>query len=600
MSAMVSLRIACAAVLVSWCALAYGQDGAQVFQKHCAMCHQARDANRAPLPEALAPLSPKAIQASMETGTMKQQGAALSAAERAAVAAYLGKGTLMKLDAPSAMCAPGVAPRTDSSYWNGWGVDAMNSRFQPAKMAGIGASDLGKLKLKWAFGIPNANAAMAQPTVVGGRLFFGSMDGTLYSVDARTGCIYWTYKAEANVRTAVSIGAIQAGRNAAMFGDGKGNVHAVDVQSGKQVWKTKVEDHAWVRLTGAPKLHENRVYVPVSSNEEVPTSNPKYACCTFRGSVVALAAETGTQIWKSYTIADEPKPTRMSSAGTQLHGPAGGAVWSSPTLDLDKRLVYVATGNGYTDPSVDTTDAIIAFDMDTGERKWHKQLMGKDNWTFACQGTGNPSCPEERGPDFDIGASPILRKMSGGKRMLVVGQKSGLVYGLDPDRAGEIVWETRVGKGSALGGVMWGMAADDQLAYIPVSDVLTKEPGGMWALQIATGEKVWITPPPEPPCKGQRGCSSAQMAAATALEGVVLSGSMDGTLRAYSKTDGKIVWEQNTVQEHETVNGVKARGGSMNAGGPVVAGGMLFVNSGYGVLGGMAGNVLLAFSVDGK
>ncbi|MBM3813249.1 MAG: cytochrome C oxidase Cbb3 [Acidimicrobiia bacterium] len=576
------------------------QDAAALFQKHCAICHRVGDTNRSPLPEALAVLSPKAILESMESGTMKQQAAALTPAERSAIAAHIGKGTAVKLETQSAMCATGTAPRTDSSYWNGWGVDAVNSRYQPAKMAGLKAADLPRLKLKWAFGIPNASAAYAQPTIVGGRIFFGSMDGTVYSADARMGCLYWTFKADGSVRTAITIGAVQAGKYAALFGDAKGSVYAVDVQSGAQVWKTKVEDHAWVRLTGAPKLHENRVYVPVSSNEEVPTSNPKYPCCTFRGSLVALDSDSGKILWKSYTIADEPKPTKVSSAGAQLHGPAGAAVWSSPTIDAEKRLVYIATGNGYSDPSVDTTDAIIAFDMDTGARKWHKQLMAKDNWTFACSGMGNPSCPDERGPDYDIGSSPILRKLSGGKRMLLVGQKSGFAYGIDPDNGGHIVWQTRVGQGSALGGVMWGMAADSSHLYVPVSDVLSKQPGGIWALQIATGEKVWMTPPPEPPCKGTRGCTTAQMAPATALDGIVLSGSMDGTLRAFQVSDGKIVWELPTLGEYETVNGVKAKGGSMNAAGPVIVGGMLYVNSGYGVLGGMAGNVLLAFSIDGN
>jgi polyvinyl alcohol dehydrogenase (cytochrome) len=316
--------------------------------------------------------------------------------------------------------------------------------------------------------------------------------------------------------------------------------------------------------------------------------------------VLAIDAATGKVIWKTYAIEEAPKPTKKSAAGTQLHGPSGAAIWSSPTLDVDRKLVYVATGNGYSDPSADTIDAILALEMTTGKKVWHKQLQAKDNWTFACSGAGNANCPEERGPDYDIGASPVLRRLSGGKRMLVVGQKSGLTFGLDPDEQGRIVWQTRVGKGSALGGVQWGMAADAKQVYVPVSDVLTAAPGGMWALQIATGEKAWMTPAPEPPCKGTRGCTAAQMAPATALDGVVFSGSMDGTLRAYQTSDGKIIWQQATLGEYTTVNGVKAKGGSLNATGPVVVGGMLFVNSGYGVLGGMPGNVLLAYTVDGK
>ena len=576
------------------------QDASAIFQKQCTICHRPGDANRAPLPEALAVLSPQAILTSLESGNMKEQGKALSPEERSAVASFIGKGTAVKFEAATVLCAPGVAPRSDSSYWNGWGVDSSNSRFQPAKMAGLKGADLPRLKLKWAFGIPNANSAMAQPTLVAGKLYFGSSDGTVYALDARTGCAYWTFKADGGVRTAISIGAARNATFTAVFGDAKGNVYAIDTGTGKQIWKTKVEDHPWVRLTGAPKLHETRAYIPVSSNEEVPTGNPKYPCCTFRGSVVALELETGLIIWKTYAIADPPKPTRLSANGTQLHGPSGAAIWSSPTLDPDKRLLYAATGNGYSDPSAPTIDSILAMDMDTGELKWHMQLMADDNWTFACSGGGNPSCPEKAGPDYDIGSSPILRKLSGGRRILLVGQKSGMAHGIDPDNAGKIIWQTRVGKGSALGGIQWGMAADDKLLYVPVSDVLAKEPGGIYALQIATGEKVWHTPPPEPPCKGTRGCTAAQMAPATALDGVVLSGSMDGNLRAYNTADGKIVWEINTLEQFQTVNGVKAKGGSLSAAGPIVAGGMLFLNSGYGSLGGMPGNALLAFSIDGK
>jgi len=577
--------------------LAAAQDGDALFQKHCSMCHRQGDVNRAPLPEAMAALSPEAVLQSLESGTMRQQGSVLSPAERQTVAKFLGKGAAMKVQAPAGMCGPGIAPRTDSSFWNGWAVDVRNTGFQPAKMAGLVAGDLSKLKLKWAFGFPSANAAIAQPTVVGGRVYFGSQDGTVYSVDASTGCIYWTFKAEAMVRTAMSVGAIQ-GKYAVMFGDAKKFVYAVYTQSANVVWKTKVDEHAWARLTGAPKLHEGRLYVPVSSNEEVPAGNPKYPCCTSRGSIVALDAESGKILWKTYAIREESKPTRKNAEGAQMHGPSGAAIWSSPALDLEKRMLYAATGNGYTDPSVDTIDAILAMSMDTGEMKWHRQLLAGDNWTFACMSPNRASCPEKSGPDHDIGASPILVKLPDGKRLILVGQKSGVVHAIDPDQEGKIVWQTRVGKGSALGGVQWGMAADEKAVYVPVSDVLTSEPGGLYALQLGTGEKLWHAPPVPPTCKGTRGCSSAQMAPATMIPGIVFSGAMDGRLRAYSAEDGKIVWEVDTFREFETVNGVKAKGGSISATGAVVVAKMLFVNSGYAVLGGMAGNVLLAFGLE--
>jgi polyvinyl alcohol dehydrogenase (cytochrome) len=481
-----------------------------------------------------------------------------------------------------AVCPPDRPPRTDSSFWNGWGVDAVNSRFQPAAMARLGAAEVPRLKLKWAYGIPNANAAVAQPVVVGGVLYFGSMDGTIHAVDAGTGCVYWTFRADATVRAAMTVAAIQSGRYALLFGDVKAQVYALDIPSRTLRWKTKVDDHRYARITGAPKLHEGKLYVPVSSTEEVPAGNPKYECCTFRGSVVALDEQTGKIAWKTYTVAEPSKPARKSEAGTQLHGPAGGAVWNSPTIDAARGVLYVGTGNGYTDPSAPTTDSLLALDLKTGALRWHVQLDRDDNWTFACVNPRSDSCPKQSGPDFDFGASPILRG-----NLLIAGQKSGMVHAVDVDAKGQIVWQTRVGKGSALGGVLWGMAADAVNVYVPLSDQVTPAPGGMFALRIGDGERMWHTAPPT---------RSAQMAPATAIPGVVFSGAMDGHMRAYSTEDGKVLWDFDTRREFETVNGVKAKGGSLNATGAVVAGGMVFVNSGYGILGGVPGNVLLAFA----
>ncbi len=501
-------------------------------------------------------------------------------------------GTLLALLAAAqdpGACPSTTASRTDSSAWNGWGVDLQNTRFQPVEL------DLPRLKLKWAFGFRGANAAIAQPAIVGGRAYFGSVDGTVYALDARTGCVYWTFKADGQVRAAITVAAIQAGRFAVLFADMKAQLYAVDAHSAKLVWKTRLDEHPMARLTGAPKLWEARLYVPLSSHEEVPSASPKYPCCTFRGAVVAVDVESGKVLWKTHTISEEPKPTRKTSLGTQLYGPSGAAVWSSPTIDLKTRTVFAATGNGYSEPSAPTTDSVLAFDMDSGKLKWHAQLTPDDNFIMGCAGSVKETCPEKPGPDFDIGASPILRG-----RTLIVGQKSGVVYALDADRQGKILWQTRVGKGSALGGVHWGMAADEQAAYVPVSDVLTPTPGGLFALNLTDGKTLWHAPAIEPACKGTRGCTPAQAAPATAIRGAVFSGAMDGVLRAYSAADGKVIWEFDTRRDFETVNGVPAKGGSLNATGPVVAEKMLFVNSGYGILGGMPGNVLLAFSIDGK
>jgi polyvinyl alcohol dehydrogenase (cytochrome) len=575
------------------------EDGSALFQTHCAVCHKEPPVNRAPLPGALRKMSRESVLASMETGSMKEQSRALTAAQRQAIATFLTRASAAEPDAQTGLCPPGYESPSDSTYWNGWGVDATNGNFQPPKQAGLRAGQIPNLRLKWSFGFPGAAAAMGQPAMVGGRLYFGSQDGTVFATDARTGCLFWTFKAAATVRTAITVGTVGHARHAAMFGDSQANVYAVNTKDGSLLWKVKLDEHPVARITGAPKLHGSRLYVPVSSIEEVTGGGPKYECCKFRGSVAAVDIESGKVVWKTYTIPDPPSPTKKNSAGVQLYGPAGAAVWLSPTLDLKKRIVYVGTGNAYSDPPTKYSDAILAIDMDSGRLVWSKQLTEKDGWNFACVNPNKANCPENAGPDVDIGASPILRELPGGRRVLVAGQKSGVVHGLDPDAEGAILWQTRIGEGGALGGVQWGMAADNANVYVALSDVHRKlEAGGLFALSLAKGEKVWHAPPVKPACAGKFGCTPAQMAPVAVLEGVVFSGAMDGVLRAYDAKTGKVIWEYNTLQSYQTVNGVKAQGGSLSATGPVFAGGMMFLNSGYGMLGGMAGNVLLAFAPD--
>jgi polyvinyl alcohol dehydrogenase (cytochrome) len=339
----------------------------------------------------------------------------------------------------------------------------------------------------------------------------------------------------------------------------------------------------------------------VSSTEEVSGGSPKYPCCTFRGSVAALDAGTGKQIWKTFMIPDPPKATRLNGAGAQMMGPAGAAVWSSPTIDVERKALYVATGNAYSDPPVRESDAILSLDLETGSMQWVRQMTEADGWNFNCLSPNRSNCPEHNGPDVDFGTSPILRTLAPGRRVLLAGQKSGMLHAIDPDAQGKIIWQVRLGKGGPLGGIEWGSAADDQAIYVALSDFDGGKPesgGGLFALRLQDGEKIWYAAPPKPPCLGKPGCNSAQMAPVTLMPGVVFSGSLDGHLRAFSASDGRLLWDLDTVQNYDTVNGVKATGGSLNATGPTLAEGMLYVNSGYSQLTGMPGNVLLAFAPD--
>ena len=581
------------------------RDPASLFASDCATCHHADDP-RAPSAESLHGRSPQAIVDALTSGSMRYQGLSLSGAERRAIAEYLTGRKLRGAitGAIAGRCAHPAPPGDPSTgpLWNGWGPTAQNTHFQPASPAGLTAAQVPRLQLKWAFGFPDATSSWAQPSVAGGRLFVGSQNGTVYSLDAKSGCIAWTFSAHAGVRASVSVGSLRAqgsrgrgARDAAYIADQQGYVYAVDAANGTLLWSRKVDDHPLVRLTGSPTLFAGRLYVPTSSYEEGGRP-PGYACCTFRGSVVALDARTGDQVWKAYTIPDRPTLLRAYADGSQAWGPSGGGIWSSPTIDAKRGAVYVAAGNSYSGPAQATTDAIVAFDLNTGVTRWAHQLTPMD--VFGCV-PGEINCGERAGPDFDFGASPALATLPDGRDLIVIGQKSGIAYALDPNRKGEQVWRYRASAGSGLGGIQWGTAADETLAFFPVSDIYSPAPGGLHAVSLATGERAWHTPPPPPVCgKPSRACSGAQFSAVTAIPGVVFSPSNDGAIRAYSTKDGAVVWSFDTNREFTTLNGVRAKGGSMNGPAPTVAGGMVYASSGYGTFGLRPGNVLLAFGVD--
>ncbi len=437
-------------------------------------------------------------------------------------------------------------------------------------------------------------------------MFVGGADRKVYALDAKTGCVRWAFATEAVVRTAISFAPLSGtDQFAVFFGDVRANAYAVNATTGALVWKTKVEDHPAARITGAPTLYSGILYVPVSSIEEVTGSPATYQCCTFRGSVVALDIATGRQIWKSYTIPETPRPTKQNAKGTQLYGPSGAAVWSSPTIDVQRQALYVTTGDNYSDPPSETSDAIVAFELATGRMLWHWQATAKDSFVVSCFGADRTNCPESDGPDHDFGQSPILTSLRNGQRVLVVGQKSGVVHALDPDHEGKILWQTRVGKGGALGGIMWGSAADQDHVYVANSDLRfvpggdkVLDPnagGGLFALDLADGKISMQVPPVS--CGSRSRCSPALSAAVTAIQGVVFSGGVSGYLRAYATGDARLLWEVDTARDYPTVNGVSAHGGAMDGPGPTIVDGMLYVNSGYAQWGGLPGNVLLAFEV---
>ncbi|MBR0874241.1 PQQ-binding-like beta-propeller repeat protein [Bradyrhizobium tropiciagri] len=605
-------RIAAAVAVLIWCSLpvAAQHGGAALYAQRCAQCHDGGGTNvRAPSRTALQSRSFDEVLGAITTGTMASFAQGLSNDERAAIASLVtGKAASQAATGSAGQCAQsgsGFPQSIDGPRWNGWAADLNNSRFQPAAMAGLSQDQVPRLRLKWAFGFPDTSNANAQPTVVGGLLFVGGGDYKVRALDAKTGCTRWEFVTEAPVRTAISFVPLDDNKFAVVFGDVRANVYAVDARAGTLIWKSKVDDHPAARITGAPAVYSGVVYVGVSSIEEAIGSRPTYQCCTFRGSVVALKAETGAQIWKAYTIPEAPHPTRANAIGTQLFGPAGASVWSAPTIDVQRRALYVATSNSYADPATDTSDAVLAFDLATGRMLWHQQATPKDSFVVACFGADQSNCPESRGPDHDFGQSPILVSLNDGQRVLVIGQKSGVVHALDPDHEGKILWQTRVGTGGPLGGSEWGSAADRDRIYVAISDVRFMNDGtrrlnaaaggGLFALDLATGKVSMQVAPVA--CGDRHQCSPALSAAITLIPGVVFSGGVSGFLRAYATDDSRLLWEIDTARDYTTVNGVAAHGGAMDGPGAVIADGMLYVNSGYAQWGGLGGNVLLAFEV---
>ncbi len=573
-------------------------EGAIIFEDHCARCHgNPKAAAGTPDMPGLWKLSPEKTYDALNKGAHKTL-TDLTDADKRTVALYTG-GRIIGADAiaeakkmPNHCPAnPPITEITSKPSWNGWGNDISNTRFQNAKAAGITPDQVPHLKLKWAFGFPGTEEVYGQPTVVAGSVFVGTDTGAVYSLDAETGCIHWSFQADAGMRNAVSIGPIKgqgAAKFAAFFGDQRSRMYALDASTGKLLWKVIVEEHPLSRITGAPTLYDGRLYVPESSGEERTAGfSTVYPCCTFRGSVSALDANTGKTIWKTYTIAETPKPTVKTSLGVQQWAPNGAAVWNSPTVDAKNQILYFGTGDAYTFPVGKTTDAVVALDMKTGKILWAHQDTENDAWVAGC-GPGNMSenCPKDMGPDYDFGASPILKDLPDGKRILVAGQKSGMVWGHDPDKEGTVVWQAQLVQKLALGMITFGGAADDQSAYFGLRN------GGIAAVNIATGEKKWFTPIAGPAAPGPRG----ENAAITAIPGAVFSGGWDGILRAFSSDTGKLIWEYNMVHDYQTVNGVPAKGGSMAAPGVTVAGGMVFAGSGYVFTAGIPGNALLVFS----
>ena len=582
--------------------------GGQVYRENCAACHDT-GANRAPQTGALLFLAPKMVVRTLTSGAMRAQGSALSAAQKVAVAEFI---THHSFAAQQTAAAPprcrGRAARFDPAdvpLLDGWGLDAANSHAIPAAVAGLDRGSVGRLHLKWALAFPGVLNASSQPTLGGGAIYVGGYDGVVYALDRETGCARWMFAAAGPVRTVIVIDHWRAGQRRSAprlyFGDALGKAYALDAATGRLLWRRAMDSNPNATLTGTPTVRRDTLYVPVSSLEEVAAGAPGYVCCTFRGSLVALDARTGRDKWRTW-MTPPPQPRGRNAAGIEQFGPSGVALWSSPLVDDRRRRIYLTSGDNYSDPGSPLSDAIIALDATTGNVAWSYQALGDDTWNMGCGYGDAANCPKPAGPDYDFGSGAMLARAPDGRELLLAGQKSGEVFALDPE-SGHVVWRQKVGRGGAAGGVHFGMATGGGRVFVPITDfaegVAHTEPArpGVYALDVASGKFAWRAPA-ENVCAGRKFCQPGYSAAITVAGPLVLAGSTDGHLRIFGASDGKLLWDTDTDRAFHTVSGAPAHGGSMSGGAaPIAWKGKLIVNSGYGGLGKMPGNVLLVYDV---
>jgi polyvinyl alcohol dehydrogenase (cytochrome) len=590
--------------------------GMQLFADNCSQCHE-RGVPGAPTKSLLRKMSPTALYSVLTKGPMVAQASHLSDLERREIVKYLTGLDPDTTQRPLFKCRPSTTwlDRDAVPVGSGWGIDPDNTRSIPAARGGLVAGDIGRLKLQWSFVFPDSTEVRSQPTIAGNSLFVGSQSGAVYAMDARSGCVHWTFQAIGEIRGSVvysrSLSEDEGASPTLYFGDAFANVYAIDAATGALLWKTRIDDHPVARIVGTPVLARGRLYVPVGSwGEEIAAISPDFVCCTFRGSLAALDRATGAIIWKRYTITTAPVEQYKNSSGNPQFGPSGASIWSSPAYDKGRGLIYFGTGDNFSNPADGNSDAIFAVDAASGEVRWKTQVTAGDAYNDGCiGGQHKPTCPKQNGDDLDFTAPPLLFRQRNGKDILIAGQKSGDTYALDPD-TGSLIWHTRLTQDPNpwSGGIWFGMVTQGGRLFIPAASTrvitsaaaatvtsfdemfLNSPVNGLNALDPVTGTVLWSTPAGKQ-CKKAL-CASVMMAP-IAIPGAVLAGSLNGYIHAFDDQSGERLWSFNTAREFKSLNGVRGSGGViMGAGAVMVGNGMLYVTSSNR----SSSAVLLAFS----
>jgi polyvinyl alcohol dehydrogenase (cytochrome) len=585
--------------------------GHWLYERECAACHS-DSASKAPNIDALRMMSREAIMKTLTLGKMQPLTQHLSKTEKGLITWYLAgeqpddSGWLA-----ANQCEQSVLEHAPLMSSENWGFGVHNQRF--IANTAINALNVQQLNVAWTLALPRVASLRSQPVVWGERLYVADQVGRVLMLDRQRGCILAATHVDTAVRSALVIVPNQ-GKPLLIFADSLASIYALDADTLQQVWHRSVGLFESSIVSGSPSAFENTLFVPVSSYEVALAGQDSYPCCQAHGGVVALDVASGEERWRWHAT---PPAQRQgeSRTGTMQYGPSGASVWTTPAIDPVRRRIYIGTGQNNSLPATDTSDAVVAIDMDSGETVWRFQAIAGDVWNAGCL-HGGANCPVDPGGDFDFGASMIIATDDAGD-LLLAGQKSGEVFALslDPEtNNGEVIWRRRLSDGTSNGGIHWGMSVAGETLYVPVADPEHDLPNytprpGMSALHWRSGELLWQQ-------RVERGCeysgakraiglSNMQQsleqdyaceyfyglsAASTATPELVFSGALNGLLRAYDGQSGQEHWRFNTAISVEG-----GHGGALDVAGPVIAEDMLYVTSGYAMFGQLPGNVLFAF-----
>jgi polyvinyl alcohol dehydrogenase (cytochrome) len=595
--------------------------GKAVYEQYCAACHNQPDVTRAPALSALQQMSAQSLRFSLTEGIMRQQGSAVPRDQFEQLIGYLAPPDTSGDWVAGMMCKPDqrAIDLNQPISMSMTGTDARNSRRLTAQQAGLTSGDLRNLELAWAIAFPKVASLRTSAAVIGSTMFYApAPTGKVLALDTRSACVKWAYDAGVPLRSSLSYGELgSTGKMALIFGDARGNVHTVDAKTGTQIWKAPARHDAFGGITGAPVLVGNRIIVPISSSGVGRGADPKHECCEGHGAVVALDASNGEKLWTAHTMEDAKYTGKVSATGVKLRGPSGAPIWSTPSVDSKRGLVYAGSGQATSLPATNTSDAVLAIDVATGELQWTFQALARDVWHLGCQfdptksGPNCPSADDSVLKDYDFGAGVVIGKRRDGRDILLAGQKSGDLWGIDPDAQGKVLWRQTFGMGTPLGGIHWGLAIDDERVFAPINDPHLPVAGyvpqpGMNAVEIETGKVAW-SKPVQPDCRNGRqerfplcGERYGLSAAPLVIDKSVVAGALDGRIFIYDARNGDIVWQYDTLRDFTTLNGVEGKGGSIDSQSVFAGAGMLFIGSGYGQFSQAPGNVLLAFRPKGK